>query len=355
MGKTSRLSAPARLTAALVGSAAVIGSLAWPLLAVAQVAPVTKAAPLAAPLTPAPTATQPRAPARPTVGCLIGPEAVVDIGSPVTALVTQVAVDRGDSVRAGQTLVQLESEVERNSLEAARSRAAMDADVLAAEAQVALARQRHTRAVELVRQGFTSPQTLEQARAEFDVAQQKLSQARSQKSINAHELGLVKAQLNQRTIKSPFNGVVVDRFVSPGERAEDKPLLRVAMLNPLRVELVLPATRWGSLSAGDAMPIVPELPAATPVVAKVTHIDKMIDAASNTFRVRLSLPNPGNQLPAGARCRVEGLDASSSAAVPAVPSARAVPAEPSAAPRPASLQQPKAIERPAANAALPRI
>ena len=116
----------------------------------------------------------------------------------------------------------------------------------------------------------------------------------------------MKAQLGLRSLKSPFNGVVEERYVSPGERAEDKPLLRVAMLDPLRVELVLPANRWGSVAAGDSVALVPELPQASAVLARVTHIDKMIDAASNTFRVRLSLPNPGNRLPAGARCKVEG-------------------------------------------------
>ncbi len=279
-----------------------------------------------------------RAAARPSVGCLIGPEAVADIGSPVTALVAMVAVDRGDSVRAGQILIRLESEVERNSLEAAQSRASMDADILAAEANMALARQRHARAVELVSQGFTSAQTLEQAKAEREVAEQKLRQARSQKAVNTHELGLVKAQLNQRTLKSPFNGVVVERFVSPGERAEDKPLLRLAMLNPLRVELVMPATRWGSVTVGDKMPIVPELPAASAVTAQVTHIDKIIDAGSNTFRVRLSLPNPGNHLPAGARCRLDGADGSVATA-PTGDSARpaAAAGQPSQAPVPLAL------------------
>jgi multidrug efflux pump subunit AcrA (membrane-fusion protein) len=39
--------------------------------------------------------------------------------------------------------------------------------------------------------------------------------------------------------------------------------------------------------------------------ARVTHVDRIIDAASNTFRVRLALPNPGHRLPAGARCKVD--------------------------------------------------
>ena len=51
--------------------------------------------------------------------------------------------------------------------------------------------------------------------------------------------------------------------------------------------------------------MIPDLPGAAPAMARVTLVDKVIDAASNTFRVRLSLPNPGHKLPAGARCRVD--------------------------------------------------
>ena len=34
-------------------------------------------------------------------------------------------------------------------------------------------------------------------------------------------------------------------------------------------------------------------------------VDKVLDSASNTFRVRLSLANAGNKLPAGLRCKVD--------------------------------------------------
>jgi RND family efflux transporter MFP subunit len=269
------------------------------------------------------------------VGCLIGPEAVADVGTAVTGVVTAVNVDRGDTVRSGQVLVQLENEVEKSNFEAARSRATLDADIHAAESNLALARQRHARAAGLVKEGFASPQTLEQALAERDVAEQRVLQARAQKTINNHELGLVKAQLGLRALKSPFNGVVVERYVSPGERAEDKPLLRVAMLDPLRVELVMPASRWGSVALGDSVALLPELPQANSVLARVTHIDKMIDAASNTFRVRLSLPNPGNRLPAGARCKV---DATAGGTAASLPSATRTP--PTAALQPAAAPAP---------------
>jgi hypothetical protein len=37
----------------------------------------------------------------------------------------------------------------------------------------------------------------------------------------------------------------------------------------------------------------------------VTQVDGVIDAASNTFRMRLLLPNADGAVPAGARCRVD--------------------------------------------------
>ena len=94
-------------------------------------------------------------------------------------------------------------------------------------------------------------------------------------------------------------------YVNIGERVEDRPLLRLAMLDPLRVELVLPANRYGTVARNDALSVQPELPNAPVVTARVTHVDKVIDAASNTFRVRLELPNPSGAMPAGLRCKID--------------------------------------------------
>lgn len=264
---------------------------------------------------------------RPLVGCLIGPERVADIGTPVIGVVSQVKVDRGDAVAKGDALVLLNSGVETAGVDAARSRASIDAEVRAAEASALLATQRHTRTTQLVSEGFVTAQAAEQTRAERDVAMQKLAQARGQHTVQRRELGQVQAQLAQRTLRSPFRGVVIERFVNPGERVDDKPLLRLAQLDPLRVELVLPANRWGSVAAGDRVGVTPELPGAVALSARVTHIDKVIDAGSNTFRVRLALPNPDDKLPAGARCKVDAAFVAGAAAPVPVPVPALVPAD----------------------------
>ena len=81
--------------------------------------------------------------------------------------------------------------------------------------------------------------------------------------------------------------------------------MRVATLDPLRVEIVVPASLFGSIRTGAWLPVLPELPNATPRQAKVVLVDALIDGPSNTFRARLELPNANYEVPAGLRCKVE--------------------------------------------------
>lgn len=259
------------------------------------------------------------------LGCLIEPHATSDVGSPVIGVIETLHAERGDRVRRGQALATLRSDVERASVEVAQSRAVASGEVRAAEANLELARQKLARAEDLARQQFISSQALEQARAEAQVAQQRLTQAREQRDIYAREHELTRAQLGLRTIRSPADGVVADRFLSVGERVEEKPVFRVAQVHPLRVEVVLPAALYGAVRPGAFMQVTPEFPGAAPRRARVTLVDGVIEGASNTFRARMELPNANHALPAGLRCKAELLD---DRAAPAVASRRARPGEP---------------------------
>jgi RND family efflux transporter MFP subunit len=239
------------------------------------------------------------------LGCLIEPFSVSDLGSPVVGVIEQVLVERGDRVRAGQPLAMLRADVEKGSVNVAQGRALAQGELKAAEANAELARQKLARAVDLARQEFISTQALEQARAEALVAENRLVQAREQRDIYHREHELAQAQLALRTIRSPSNGVVADRYMSAGERVEEKPMFRIAVIDPLRVEVVLPASLYPVVSRGIEMRITPEFPGAQPRLAKVALVDKVIEGASNTFRARLSLPNADNKLPAGLRCKAE--------------------------------------------------
>ena len=197
----------------------------------------------------------------------------------------------------------------------------------AARANAAFLRQKLVRAEELVALNFVSKEALEQARADSHMAVERLAQAREQQHVWQRELDLANAQLQMRTIRAPFDGIIVDRYVSVGERIEDEPLFRIIKTDPLRVEIVVPSKMFGTVSMGTVVTVMPELPNAPALFAEVVLVDSVIDGASNTFRVRATLPNPDGAMPSGLRCRAElsNIPAPVAAPLPAAPRKTASP------------------------------
>ncbi|HMV63911.1 MAG TPA: hypothetical protein PKE01_11285, partial [Rhodocyclaceae bacterium] len=161
-------------------------------------------------------------------GCLIEPERTAEIGSQVVGIVESFAVERGAFVSKGQPLAVLQAQTERAAVSLAKVKRDADAEVRAAESALDFARAGQTRADDLFNRNFISAHARDQARTDAEVAAQKLAQAREHRRIADGELEYAQAQLAQRIIRSPFSGVVTERYLSPGERVEEKPLMKVA-------------------------------------------------------------------------------------------------------------------------------
>ena len=240
--------------------------------------------------------------------CLIQPNQIVEIRSRAEGLIAKVYVQRGDTVKAGQMLVELESSAERSAVATARYRAEMSGRVTGAQERVEYASTKAGRATELSKQRFLAAQAHDDAQAEMRVAQADLKDAQENRELARldyqHQVDL----LNLRTIRAPFDGVVMDRLLNPGDLTqygtETKPILKLAQINPLRVEVVLPLDYYKKLAVGMTADIIPEkLGGRYP--ARVTVIDRVFDAASGTFGVRLELPNPRAAVPGGIRCQAD--------------------------------------------------
>ena len=240
----------------------------------------------------------------PIVGCLLTPHAEARVGSPVVGVLSEVLVDRGSTIKKGQAVARLMNKVEAANVGAASQRYANAADVEAARMAADLAKKKAARARELHELHFISAQALDQAVAEADVAAMQYTRAKEQRKTVAKELSVAAAQLAMRTIASPLDGVVAERFLSAGERVEDKPIVKIVQLDPLRVEVVLSADRFGRVAVNQNATVTAEMKGAAPLLAQVTQVDSVVDVASNTFRVRLQMPNPGNRIPPGLRCNV---------------------------------------------------
>ncbi len=236
--------------------------------------------------------------------CLIEPLVLTDVGSPTQGIVARLMVDRGAQVTRGQPVVELESSIEQAVIEQAEARADMQGEVATREADLSLARLDSKRFIDLHSQKLAPAQQRDEAVAREQIANAALVQALENRQLQLLELKRTRRALEQRTIRSPVDGVVVSQLVYPGELVFDNPVMTIAQLDPLRVEVVLPARLFGTVEPGDTARIFPELESGNPMEARVEVVDPLLDARSGTFGVRLLLPNAELLVPAGQKCRV---------------------------------------------------
>lgn len=238
--------------------------------------------------------------------CLIEPHQRIELKAPVSAQIVAVHVDRGAVVRKGQVLVSLDAEAEQASLAAANYRAVMQGPIASAEARVTNAREKLKRREELRTQNFISAQDRDDAAAEARIAEADLLEARDNRELAKLEARRLGAVVARYALASPIDGVVTDRLQNPGELAQTgdaaTAIVKLAQIDPLRVDIVLPVARHGAVKPGAVVEVRPEPPFTGTWKATVRVVDKVIDSASGTFRVRLDLPNPKGEIPAGVKC-----------------------------------------------------
>jgi membrane fusion protein (multidrug efflux system) len=209
--------------------------------------------------------------------CLVEPYLEVNVSSGVPGVIEEVLVDRGAVVSNGDVLVRLKSDLARANYEVAQARAEFAARNV-------------ERNRELYLKQMISIHEKDEMETELQLLQLELREAEE--------------RLKLRTIKSPLDAVVVKRFFSAGEFVQDEPILALAQVDPLRIEVAIPVRLYGKIQVGMTASVQWEVPVGHVKRARVTIVDPVVDAASGTIGVRLELPNKARELPAGTKCRV---------------------------------------------------
>ena len=239
--------------------------------------------------------------------CLVDARTRVKLGAAVAGVIEKISVDRGDRVKKGQVLVELDSRVETAQLQVARAHAATDQPVDAARAKQDLAHRNAERMRQLRQSNpgaLTGPQ-YDEAISNEAVGAFNLRDAELSLKAAALEADRAEALLEQRRIVSPIDGLVVERQMSTGEyRNDQQSFLTLAELDPLNVEVYLPVAYYGQTATGAVAAVTLQSPLGTTRNATVEIVDRVLDASSGTFGVRLTLPNPNLLIPAGLRCKV---------------------------------------------------
>lgn len=252
-----------------------------------------------------PVAAQPPAISVDVTTCLLKPKQVIQLGSSVFGVIAEIHVDRGDAVTRGQTLVKLNTTVEEAQLALDRFRATNTTPIEAARTDMAWNERELARRQRLVGNMFSRANEVDEIITKIEQNRIMIRRAEIELRMAALEAERTQAALDLRTLRSPLNGVVTEIKLMPGEFIhEQATVMTIAQVDPLNVDLVVPAEHHGRVKAGMAAEVALGVPVNKTVTASVDAVDPLIDAASDTFRVRLVLSNPGNAIPAGVRCTV---------------------------------------------------
>ena len=236
--------------------------------------------------------------------CLIEPHAVIEISTREEGVVEEIVVKRGDFVNKRQVLAKLESRVEELAVELAQARAGMRFRIDAKQAGLKYLGAQYQRVNNLFKRKAAPLRDKDKAYTDMLLAQAELREAKENHHLAQIEKRRAEQILENRTIRSSIDGVIVDVLLAPGESVEDRPILIVAQIDPLNVEVILSERLYGTIKVGSKATVQPLLRAAEPQTAVVVVVDRVIDAASNTYGIRLELPNSDHAIPGGIRCEV---------------------------------------------------
>ena len=238
--------------------------------------------------------------------CMIEPNSVADVSTREEGVLEAILVRRGDIVKKGQVVAKLESSLEALTLELANARAEMQGEIESRRATLEYMQRQRDRINDLFANKSISFNEKDKAETDVRLAETELQLAIDNLKLRRIERDRAAQQLELRSIRSPVDGVIVDILLVPGESVEDRAreIMTIAEVNPLKVEVIMPAELFGSVQVGTPAEIEPLIPGADIRYTEVATVDRTIDAASDTFGVQLQLENADHAIPGGIRCNI---------------------------------------------------
>ena len=276
-----------------------------------------------------------------TADAVLYPINQANVTPKISAPVKRILVNRGDHVRVGQLLAELESsdlaaaaEESKHQYEQAQAanqtltgatvgedRSKAESDVRSAQQTLDAAKKLYDNRVELQRQGALAQKlvddarvALAQAQSQFDVAQrhlQALNQVSQREAIAGSQAQVAAAkshydsaavQVSYGQIRSPISGVIADRSIYPGEiAASGTPLVSIVDISQLVARTNVPVKEATAISVGRPARITgPD----GDLAGKVTVVSPAVNPNTTTVEVWVQVPNPGEKLKPGGTVRV---------------------------------------------------
>ncbi len=206
------------------------------------------------------------------VGSITAAKGVV-VSNDAPGVVSHIYFESGAVVRQGQTLVNLDTSVERAQL--ASSRAKMDLATLTVNRSRALVKSN----------------TIAQAEADNDESQLKTA------STDANAIA---AQIDRKIVRAPFSGRLGIREINLGQYLNSGTRITVLeAIDTVYVDFTLPQQRLGEIKIGMPIRVTIEGTEGVPREGTITAVDPEVDSTTRTIKVRAAVPNKEETLRPG--------------------------------------------------------
>ena len=245
-----------------------------------------------------------------------------DLFAKISGYLSDVRVDIGDHVKAGQVLAVIDiPEMEQDLVEAKAQLASKISSLESARLQLdrykanitlqdALLRRRE----ELGAEGhFISDRTLDEVRAAAEIAKADLSVAEANRDLAANQVDVaaataerIKTLLGYTQIVAPFDGVVARRLVNRGDLVQAPTatratpsagsLFKVQRIDTIRVFCDVPENDVPHVHIGDPAIVKPSGFDGEPFFGKVTRFSLRLDPETRNMRTEIDLSNPDERL-----------------------------------------------------------
>ena len=140
------------------------------------------------------------------------------VSAQITGTVSEVLIEEGDRVKAGQVLGRLDDTAQRAALAQAQAQwHSTQALLVQYEAQLAQSRRDVQRDEDLVKRNLVSEQAVEQARTQVDTQAAQVQAQHKQIDVAAANVRAAQVQLDYCTVRAPFDGVVIAKAAQVGE------------------------------------------------------------------------------------------------------------------------------------------
>ena len=195
------------------------------------------------------------------------------VASKAGGVVTQLFVEEGQRVKAGQALAKLDGE--RLALELARS-----------EVSLNKLKREYERNEGLYEKQLISIEEYERVKSEFETQEAAYD--------------LAKLELDYTTVRAPISGVISQRMIKVGNTIrQNDPTFHISDFDPLLAIMFVPERELGKIKVGQQTTLSVDALPGIPFYGQVERISPVVDPATGTFKVTIEVKDESRELKPG--------------------------------------------------------